>query len=226
MTGVVPSSRVHTAAEVAEEWLREEILAGRLKPGARIDQDAAAKELGMSRIPIREALTKLSHSGLVTVRPRRGARVAPISIDHIEEVYMMRASLESLAARLAAQHMTNEVISRLEEILAEIREAIDTHDAERLFNLNRDFHTTGYSASGKAFLNSHINNLRDHCDRYRHLQVRMRDRTIESLEEHRQILDAWASRDAVTAERCTRINLTNSGAALTSQLRKGLPMPD
>jgi DNA-binding GntR family transcriptional regulator len=211
--------RLNTAVDLAERWIRDAILTGKLGPDERINQDAIAAELQVSRMPVREALAKLEKAGFVNIQPHRGSRVAPLSIDHIEEVYLMRASLESLAARLASGRMTDDKIRRLKEILNQVAVAIKERDAERLFELNRDFHRIGYEASGKPFLCTTINNLRDHCDRYRRHQTRIAERAPESLKEHQDILRAWEKRDPAGAEEATRLNLENSAASLIKVLR-------
>lgn len=209
-----------TMVDLVENWIRDAILNGKLKPNERINQDELAQELQVSRMPIREALVRLEKSGFVIIQPHRGSRVAPLSIDHIEEMYLMRASLESLAARLAAGRMIDGVINQLNEILDQIEVALINKDADRLFHLNRDFHRTGYKASGKPFLCRTINNLRDHCDRYRRHQVRIVDRPSQSFKEHQQIFEAWRERDPQAAEHWTRVNLENSGASLINALRR------
>jgi DNA-binding GntR family transcriptional regulator len=209
-----------TMVDLVEDRIRDAILSGKFKPNERINQDELAQELQVSRMPIREALTRLEKSGFVIIQPHRGSRVAPLSTDHIEEMYLMRASLESLAARLAAERITDDVINQLNEILDQIEVALNNKDAERLFDLNRNFHRTGYRASGRSFLCHTINNLRDHCDRYRRHQVRIVDRPPESFKEHQQIFKAWRERDPQAAEYWTRVNLENSGACLINALRE------
>jgi DNA-binding GntR family transcriptional regulator len=212
-----------TVVQGAETWIREAIMDGNLKPGERINQDAIAEELGVSRMPIREALSKLEQTGFVVIQPHRGAHVAPLSLDHIEEVYLMRASLESLAARLAAERMTDDVVDRLSRILKEAVAAIEEGEPETLFRLNSEFHRTGYAVSGRRLLCKTINDLRDHSDRYRRFHSRLFKRSKEAFHEHEKIFTAWSERDATAAEHWTRTNLENSAHALVGALKEAAP---
>lgn len=103
--------------------LRKDIEDGRLKPGSRINELEISQRLGISRGPIREAIRRLSSSGLVTYEPNVGSRVVSPDIDAVAQLYDVREALEALAARLAAQHMTEVERSRLAETL-------DAHEAQ------------------------------------------------------------------------------------------------
>src|SRR6266516_7702345 len=102
------------------DHLREEILAGRLKPGAELAEVALSEQLGVSRGPLREAIGRLAAEGLVTVRPRRGAVVRSLSKEEFLEAYQVREALEALAVRLAVPRLSRVDLARLQELTDEM----------------------------------------------------------------------------------------------------------
>src|SRR5207244_781821 len=100
------------------DHLREEILAGRLKPGAELAEVALSEQLGVSRGPLREAIGRLASEGLVTVRPRRGAVVRSLSKEEFLELYQVREALEMMAVRLAVPKLAAGDIAELEQLIA------------------------------------------------------------------------------------------------------------
>ena len=105
--------------DVVFENLREAIVEGRLKPGQRLMEVQLAEQLGVSRTPVREAIRKLELEGLVVMLPRKGAYVANMSLKDLKDVLEIRASLEGLAASLAAERISDEDIKKLEFIIEE-----------------------------------------------------------------------------------------------------------
>ena len=105
-------------SQVVSEEIRAMILSGRLKPGERLVEESLSAELGVSRVPVREALLALSAQGLVRIEPRRGATVAEITPKIVAELVEVRALLEGLNARLAAQRHDPEIVAQLEDTLA------------------------------------------------------------------------------------------------------------
>lgn len=107
--------------DVVFENLREAILEGKLKPGQRLMEVQLAEQLGVSRTPVREAIRKLELEGLVVMLPRKGAYVANMSLKDIMDVLEVRASLEGLAAYLAAERISDEDIKKLKDISEEFK---------------------------------------------------------------------------------------------------------
>ena len=106
-----------TAQEEAYLYLRESILSGDLPGGTRLDIARVATHLGMSRMPVREALRQLASEGLVVIRPNRGVAVTQLTPEDVLEIFEMRAALEGLAARLARPHLDEAAFQDLEHIL-------------------------------------------------------------------------------------------------------------
>jgi DNA-binding GntR family transcriptional regulator len=130
------------------EFIREQILSCRLPPGAEIFEQELAKQLGVSKSPVREALLRLRGQDLVDVRPRRGYRVRPISIQEATEMYEMRVMYEVTCVSRVVDRASDEQVASLEEFL-EIPREIDLHG---WVSLNRCFHSTLADLSGNSRL--------------------------------------------------------------------------
>src|SRR3954454_18897063 len=115
-----PKLENRTLWQRVHDHLRTEIRAGRLLPGAELNEVALSQELGVSRGPIREALGRLAAEGLVTIRPRRGAVVRALSGDEFAEAYQVREALEVMAVRLAVPQLAPDDVARLEELTAQM----------------------------------------------------------------------------------------------------------
>lgn len=200
--------------------IRAAIVSGDLRPGDRISQDEIARQLQVSRMPIRAALARLQEQQFVVVYPHRGAVVAPVSLEDLREAYLIRAELEALAARLAAPNLTREQLRDLEAILADAKAALEAKDAARLVDLNRDFHRLGYEASGRRRLCDLIDANRDHADRYRRLHAMLWDRSKVAYSERRKILAAWKRRDAEAAAHWVRVNLEHTRDAVLAAVEE------
>lgn len=204
--------------EIAYRRVRDAVMSGELSPGDRIPQDSVASELGISRMPVREALRKLEERGFVTIFPHRGAFVTELDVVDIESTYFVRTLLETASAAEAARRMDDDRLDTLRGILSEAREALANHDGERLSDLNRDFHLTGHGATGNAVLTRLIGDLSIQCQRYRLLHASLGERAALALREHEQILEAWGARDPSAASHWIEVNLRNSQAALLASL--------
>src|SRR3954467_8981264 len=120
--------------------LRRSILTNRRRPGDRLIEDRLSEEMGVSRIPIREALRALAAEGLVDVQPRRGASVADVSTQVARDLVEVRATLEGLNHPLAARHHEPGIVGELRQVLAEGNRAAKSRNVDDLARLNGDFH--------------------------------------------------------------------------------------
>src|SRR5437763_14341379 len=149
------------------DHLRGEILDGRLEPGAELAEVALSEQLGVSRGPLREAISRLAAEGLVTVRPRRGAVVRSLSEAEFLELYQVREALERMAVKLAVPRLTAEQF----EELASLNEEMEAHAAgnkvEVFFEANLAFHARLLEASGNKKLEELYRQLVDQLGRYR-----------------------------------------------------------
>lgn len=191
-----------TKAEAAYQELRNRILSGGLAPGVVLEQETLASVLGLSTTPLREALRRLESEELVTVQAHRRVRVAPLSIDELEELYAVRLELDPLAAELAAKMATDEQIAAVEEIVKQRSE----DPAERL-RINRDLHRSIYVSSGNEVLIRILDSLHDRSGRYRMILVGSEQSVAEAESEHHEIVDAFRRRDGRRLRRLSRAHL-------------------
>lgn len=176
--------------DVVFENLREAILEGKLKPGQRLMEVQLAEQLGVSRTPVREAIRKLELEGLVIMLPRKGAYVANMSLKDIIDVLEIRASLEGLAASLAAQRMSSDDIDRLEKIAKEYEESIENSDLETSLKKDVEFHECIFRATNNKKLHNLINSLWEQVYRFRVTYISDYDSSLNIIGEHELILDA------------------------------------
>ena len=127
-------------AKVVGEKIRGQILDGKLRPGERLVEDRLSAELGVSRVPVREALRELSAEGLVRIERNRGATVTEVTPAMVAELVEVRALLEGLNARLAAQRHDPAVIEQLKDVLRRGNDNADSGSAGQLAHLNAEFH--------------------------------------------------------------------------------------
>ena len=141
-----------TLRALACDQIRTWIVTGQLGPGERLVENILAEELGVSRIPVREALKQLQTEGFVDIAPRRGAVVAQVSMKEAEDFYEVRSALESFAARTAAQRRKPGDLERLHQIIEEGREALREEAWPELTRLNSSFHEAIAAATGNVNL--------------------------------------------------------------------------
>lgn len=196
-----------TLVDRAVEGLRTEILEGRLEPGQRVHLAGAAERLGMSGVPVREALHALAAEGWVVRYPQRGYRVAEPSVEDFQDTCRLRLVLDPMAAELAAQRLGPAELRQVGGALDDLVEAFDQADEERYATAHRRFHFAIYEASGSPWLVRLIGVLWEHTERYQRLQFHQSGLLADRLDEHRVIYDACAAGDADRAAAAMRAHL-------------------
>jgi DNA-binding GntR family transcriptional regulator len=195
---------VQTREDFVIDELREAIVRGHFKPGEKLDQEEIAELLNVSRIPVRQALRTLTAEGLVKMYPHRGATVAELSREELEEIYFLRGVLEGVAARLAAPKMDDARIAKLQAILKKIDQLTDL---DEWLDLNREFHNTIYEVINRPRLLEMIESLRNTSAPY----IRDYIASPEYLEvtrlSHQRILEACINRDGILAQKETQKHL-------------------
>lgn len=205
--------------DMALEALREKILRGEYPEGAPLRQDALAADLGVSRIPVREALRQLEAEGLVAFSPHCGAVVSSLSLDEIEELFDMRGILEAHLIKVAIPRMTKEVISRAEAILDAYEAAFARRDIAEWGALNWRFHSTLLSAADRPLTLGVLSNLHNQSDRYMRMQLALTHGEDRAIGEHRAILAAAKARDIEGASKLLHNHVITAGQALIDFLR-------
>ncbi|MDQ3693570.1 MAG: GntR family transcriptional regulator [Chloroflexota bacterium] len=187
-------------ADQVYEQICAAIFAGRLKPGDRVNVDEITRDLGVSKIPVREAMQRLEARGLIVQTPYAGARVAPVSLREWRGVFLVRIELEGLAARLAAEMMTEAELAELRAAHAEMERLHAAGRLDLMSAQNRRFHRLIGRAAGYRSLAELVEQVLLTVARYR--AVLELDPTVwrQVLDEHAAIIDALASRDPAVAE--------------------------
>ena len=216
---IVPVQR-QTIASRALEALRAQILRGHFPDGEALRQDALARQLGVSRIPIREALRQLEAEGLVTFTPHRGAVVSRLSLEEIDEVFALRADTETGLLRLAIPHLTKEHFDRLDEILVRYERALQRGEVAMWGELNWQFHSTLYAQAGRPITLGLMQRLHDHADRYVRVQLAVTHWQSRAIQEHRAIAAAARRKDVRRACALLRQHILSAGQSLVTFLRE------
>jgi DNA-binding GntR family transcriptional regulator len=185
---------VRTISDQAYDLMRERILTGSLPGGSPVRQDAIAVELGVSKIPLREALTRLEQDGLLSSFPNRGYVVRPMSAGEAEEVYQLRLKIEPDAAAEACLKVGEADHEAARETLATMERALERGDAEHMI-LNRAFHMA-LIRPGVGLVTSQIcERLNVLAERYVRVHLEPVGRDARANAEHRELLNAWIARD-------------------------------
>ena len=217
---VVLPIRRQTLTGMTLEAVRERILRGQYPEGEPLRQDAIADELGVSRIPVREALRQLEAEGLVTFSPHRGAVVSTLSIQEIVELFELRAEIESDLLRRAIKNMTAEDNNRARDILKAYEIALAAGEVSAWGELNWQFHSTLYAPAGRQFTMSMVSKLHQQSDRYMRMQVALTHGETRAKEEHRAIAAAVKKADVKLAARLMREHILGAGRSLITFLEE------
>jgi DNA-binding GntR family transcriptional regulator len=197
--------------KVVSERIRGLILDGSLKPGERLVEDRLSAELGVSRVPVREALRSLSAEGLVRLEPRRGATVVKVTPEIVAELVEVRALLEGFNARLAARRHDPAIVAQLQVTLERGNEASKDGSAESLSRLNAEFHERLGDASRNSVLLDVMRGLRERTSLAFVLNSRARAR--EDWKEHARILEAVITGDEELAALLATRHVQNAATA-------------
>jgi DNA-binding GntR family transcriptional regulator len=184
--------------ELAYNRLREAILTGTLAAGTPLRQEELATQLGMSRLPVREALRRLDSEGLVALRPRRGYIVATLDRQEIEDVLELHGTLEAMAGHAATLRRSDDVVADLERCVSKLERVSSRSpvDVDAFTALNAQFHERLLESSGRPFLDRMLRLVRGNAERYTRAGAGMLVDLRESQHEHRDILEAYRAGDA------------------------------
>jgi DNA-binding GntR family transcriptional regulator len=202
---------MRSVEEAVTATLRDAILAGELKPGTWLRQEALSAQLGVSRIPLRDALRRLASDGLVRVDPRRGSYVASLTVDDVREIYELRLLLEPRCIAAAVGSLDDIALRRLDERFRAMRKA---RTAAEGLSARRAFYSDLYGLSGKARMTELIMRLRDDVHRY-HVMAR----SAESTSAHDELMRLLHARDGRAAAKLIRDHLSDAARDLVAVLR-------
>ena len=206
--------------DVVFNTLRQAILRGELQPGERLMEIQLAQRLGVSRTPVREAIRKLELEGLVLMIPRRGAEVAEITRQDLEDVLEVRAALEELAVKDACEHITDEQLQDLKKAANEFKRSLEGTDLVACAEADIHFHEIIYAATNNKRLVQMLNNLREQMYRYRLEYIKDEDKRHILLVEHDQILKALSLRHVHEAKIAIREHIDNQEITILKNLKE------
>lgn len=189
------------------ELLRTDIVYGVLKPLDPLREAELATQLGVSRTPIREALLKLQHLGLVEIFPQSGTRVAPIRMEKVRAAQFIREAVEVEIVRRICHTLGDETLAHLAHIVEDQHVAARRNDLRRLFELDEDFHRALYAAAGRDAVADEIEDLKAHLNRLRYVSVNWPRTADKIIGEHEDILSALGRRDEAAAAEAMRTHL-------------------
>lgn len=192
-------SRPPTTQEAVLLALRQSIATGELQPGERLYQDAIAEQMGVSRVPVREALNVLRADGQLEYSPHRGYWVSALSREAVGEINLIRNLLETEAIRRAIANMDDELVDGMDAINAEMAEANAADDVARFVSLNHDFHFALFDHADLPRLRQHIEALWKSADVYRTSIFNDPEARLRMLSEHEELIEACRRRDSAIA---------------------------
>lgn len=190
------------------DTLEEEILSGELKSGTALTELALSERLGVSRTPVRGALQRLADEGLVDMLPNKGAVVVGVTERDLIDIYNIRMRLEGLAARTAAERMSDEDKKRLSDSVDLAEFYIRKNDFEHLKELDTEFHRIIYAATGNRMLSKMLTGMHKSIKSYRKKSLSVEGRHERSLKEHKDILRAIQMGDGEAADRLTYAHIS------------------
>lgn len=210
-----------TLSEQVAGELRDAIRSGRLAPGDRLVERKLAAEMGISHIPVREALARLADEGLVEHLPRRGARVAALDEAALDELSSLRIVLEQFVVERAQQRLTPALERELTRLVAQMRSAAGRRDLDHVFELDQRFHARLWAAADHRLLNELAGQLRGRLDGFlRSATLTLEPEQLEQhLADHESLLAAIASGNPAVAREAMRAHIETAA----ERLRRALP---
>lgn len=205
-------------ADTAYEWLRSALLAGEIAPGERIVADQVARELGVSRVPVREALVRLAGEGWVELMAHVGAIVPKLDPELVLETSFIRAVLEASAASLAMPYMDERRLTHLKELVTRLAEAGRTSSPEYPA-INLAFHAAIVEPCPYRGMVQLVDAFAQKMMHFRTARI-LTDYTNQANDEHRALLGAIEAGNAEEVERLTRTHIEDAGVLLASYVRK------
>jgi DNA-binding GntR family transcriptional regulator len=207
----VDIAQMASASDVIFDAIRNAITKGDIAEGEVLRQDHIAKMFNVSRIPVREALTRLEEQGLISAQRYRGAVVTTLSIEEVREIFEFRALLEPEVLRFSIDRLSSQALKKA----AEFHEAFARETNSAKWNmLNRNFHYSLYEAAERPYYLQVIGAALDRVERYLRAQLVLTDGMARARREHKAILNACIHRDEEEAARLTRDHIINAGESL------------
>ncbi len=196
------------------DMLRDMIMTGKIKEGSKINENELCSSMGVSKTPLREALRVLSVEGLIELIPNRGAFVNQPDFAEINEMFDVMILLEGFCARSACMKMSPKDFSQLEKLHCQLERKFENGDQEGYIQINNQYHSLVQQLAGNRSLNQIIDGLRKRVLLYRFQSLMAEGRMLESIQEHRELLEVFRNRNHDKAEKLMQDHLKKQLAAL------------
>lgn len=210
--------------ERIHQQLKDDIISGALPTGEMLSVDVLSEKYGTSKTPVREALRLLQHEQLVEIVPRVGCYVSYLSLQDVGALFEFRLIVEGAAARLAAQHISEEEVAALEHMNSRYRSG-DTESYWEYLKTNREFHYRIAQATGNRWLARTVGSLLDQMQRIMYLRLDLRDAADEMADEHGRLVAALQQRDGALAERAMIDSIETARKAVVEAIMGGARLP-
>ncbi len=207
-------------SDAAYSEIRQALLSGQLEPGQRLSEPEMALQFKTSRSPIREALVRLEHEGFVERLPNGRLRVAALEVRDLEQLYVVRANVEGLAARLATPLLRTVDLEHMGRSVAEMERCVKKGNAAGAISAGQEFHDVMTRECGNQPLVDVLTGLRARISRFRAVVASFGDYDPDRVAEHRRILKAFYQRNAEQAEAEMIRHVQRSAAVLVDKLRR------
>lgn len=191
------------------ETLERNILGGVYARGEIISENRLAEDLGVSRTPIREAMTRLSHEKLIKESPS-GTVVVGITENDVKDLFEIKRRIEVIATRRAAENISNEGLKQLKDSVDQQEFFAQKDDSEKVRDLDTEFHDIIYRECGSNTLQGILSQMHHKMMKYRRVSLEKANRIIDSVEEHRAIYEAIASGDCDRVDTLTTIHIDHA----------------
>jgi DNA-binding GntR family transcriptional regulator len=208
-----------TVVDQVADALRARILSGGLPEGRQLRQEVLAAELGVSRIPLREAFRRLEAEGLLTIAPHRGAVVSVLSLGEIAELFDLRAMIEPDLIARSCRGLTDRALANSAKILADYGWAFAQRDVVAWGTLNTAFHLSLYQPVNRPRSLGLAQSLLGQTDRYTRMQLLLTSGESRAEDEHAALLQACRDRDASRAAKLLAQHIRDAGMSLLNSLR-------
>ncbi len=215
------SERTITRVSLHDELvgrLRDLIVEGELPPGGKVPEKQLCTDFGVSRTPLREALKVLASEGLLELHPNRGATVAKLTLEDVDEMFPVMGSLEALAGELACRNLTDESLAELRALHYQMVLHYHRSELAPYFRINQEIHEKILDIAGNATLSSLHRGLSGRIRRARYVANMSKARWAQAVEEHERILEALSSRDGPRLGDILRSHLANKAEVIKEGL--------
>lgn len=215
-----PVERQLTLRERIVDFIKDAVVSGRLKPGERVPEQEIAESFGISRTPIREAFRQLESEGFISVTPRKGAVVSPITDQDVREFYAIKSLLEGFAAKTACVKLTQKDIKKLESLNSQMERCAEKVDVKGFFKLDNQFHDTFLRSCGNEKLCALVHQLVQQFERFRITALSLPGRMADSVRQHNEIIEAFKNSDMNLVESLVRANAERGRDVLVEEITK------